>query len=270
MPGTMPRSAEDATACQKQCADTQGCTHFSYWWIGKHCHLQDAYALRQTGRLGFTSGPFGCWDSLDKTKYIKKGESTFVHTSYKCAELGTLYTPLMGMSEHFSRKDPALEAVKKCRAYCASTKGCAYYTMVFPQRLCRMAGASAHKVTPYLGAVSGSPTCWAGEEHNHSITEEEAAALVTPEPETLSDEQPSMIMKTSLRQGMPSTWRPVPLAGAASLLLAGAAVAWGAVAVVRRVRRRRDLLPCGSRSRVAASEYAAVGGQPHHPLAAAE
>jgi len=257
MPGTMARHAEDSTECQQMCANTTGCVHFSFWWIGKHCHLADAYAIRQTGRLGFISGPHGCWESLDQSKYIKKGDGTFVHKAYKCVELGALYTPLMGLAKHFPNTEgvSGIEAIKQCRSYCASTEGCARYTMVFPQRLCRMAGATSSKVKPYIGAVSGSLTCWGGEEHDHLLSADEAAALEAPA-NIQEDSEPSggsadklantLIMKAALRHVPAGAWQPSTLAGVAALVCVGAVVAWGAVAVGATFALRRVGGRCSS------------------------
>eukprot|EP00408_Alexandrium_pacificum_P019209 CAMPEP_0171209664 /NCGR_PEP_ID=MMETSP0790-20130122/28710_1 /TAXON_ID=2925 /ORGANISM="Alexandrium catenella, Strain OF101" /LENGTH=300 /DNA_ID=CAMNT_0011675277 /DNA_START=4 /DNA_END=906 /DNA_ORIENTATION=- len=257
MPGTVSRRAEDATECQQRCANTKGCTHFSYWWIGNNCHLQDAYAIRQTGRLGFISGPFGCWENLDQNKYIKKGLS-IVQSGYNCVELGTMYEPLMGLVKMIQKEDlTGIEAVKECRKYCADNQDCHYYSIVFPDRMCRMAGKHAKKVTPYINAVSGTPTCWDGEEHDHKITAEEAAALRTAKQSGFSDEQSEMIMKASLRRGAPAARRPELLTGGVALLLVGGAVAWGIVLAGRRAGRRSSSLARGSSARTA-SAYATV------------
>jgi len=250
MPGTMARHAEDSTECQQMCANTTGCIHFSFWWIGKHCHLADAYAIRQTGRLGFISGPHGCWESLDQSKYIKKDDGTFVQNAYKCVELGTLYEPLMGLAKAFPGTEDVsgVEAIKQCRAYCASTEGCARYTMVFPHRLCRMAGPSSSKVKPYIGAVSGTLTCWDGEEHDHELSAVEAAGLmkapadIQEEPsggDSAGKQGDTLIMKAALRHVPAGAWRPSTFAAVASLVCAGAVVAWGALAL-RRVGGRRS------------------------------
>uniref|UniRef100_A0A7S1S034 Apple domain-containing protein n=1 Tax=Alexandrium catenella TaxID=2925 RepID=A0A7S1S034_ALECA len=229
MPGATPSIAGSADECQLRCASTAGCTHFSYWWIGKNCHIQDAYAVRRTSRLGFTSGPFGCWESLDQDKYVREG-LTIVERSRRCEELSTLYEPAMGLSREFTLEDiTKTEAVKQCRDYCALTEGCEHYTMTFPDRLCQMAGAGANKVTPYANAVSGTPTCWGGEEHETRAFSD-------------SKEAHTLMMKTSLRHGALATSRP-SLAAAATLLLAIAALAWGALAAARCTNGRHQSLP---------------------------
>lgn len=46
-------------ACQRRCARTKGCAHFSYWKVDGGCHLQDSNAAERRDRLA-TSGPPHC------------------------------------------------------------------------------------------------------------------------------------------------------------------------------------------------------------------
>mmetsp|Transcript_69977 Transcript_69977/g.135047 ORF Transcript_69977/g.135047 Transcript_69977/m.135047 type:complete len:639 (-) Transcript_69977:39-1955(-) len=166
MPNTNPAHEPNASACQKRCERTPGCTHFSFWTVGKNCHLQDAYAIHQSARMGFVSGPFKCWKDLDPSKWIDKGHRTFVPKDLECVELGTLYSPIMGGIKTFPKSmATGRQAINMCRNYCASVKGCAHFTIQFPARVCRVAAKSAHKLHPFMNAVSGNTTCWQGRDH---------------------------------------------------------------------------------------------------------
>lgn len=57
------RSVTDLHGCQKRCAMTPGCVHFS-WWPDGGCHLQDGNAQRTTKNWDPTSGPRSCDMSL--------------------------------------------------------------------------------------------------------------------------------------------------------------------------------------------------------------
>jgi len=218
MPNTLPVHEPDVRACQERCANTTGCTHFSYWTLGGHCHLQDAYAIMQTGRLGFVSGPFRCWSSLNHRLWVDKGNKTYVHKGYKCVEFGTLFSPILGVPKYFPRSMDGRAAVKACREYCISVPGCAHFTIQFPQRGCRLAAAGAHKLHNFMNAVSGTPTCWRGEDH--TAANASAAAEV--------------IIRADLPQRLLAKGRPATSATAG---LAALAVALTALAAGRAARR---------------------------------
>jgi len=190
MPGVaLPIVEPDSPACQQRCAATPGCAHFSFWEFGKHCYLQNSWAIRQTARLGFVSGPFQCWDDLAHNgKFVRVGQ-TYLPKALKCVELGTLYTPIMGVPMQLTNVPGTGEdAAKMCMRQCARTKGCAHWTMQFPQRLCRLSGANAHAVHPYINAVSGPPRC---QHPQHSVLASEI--LMKDEEDPGADTQRSRI-----------------------------------------------------------------------------
>jgi len=163
MPNVLqPIDEPDAYACQKRCAGTPGCAHFSFWTWGKHCYLQDSFAIRQTGRLGFVSGPFQCWDSLDHDAFTKVGDKTYLHKAFKCVELGTIYSPMIQLPQYFTEAETGIEAAKACKQLCASTEGCAHWTMHFPQRMCKLSGPGAQRTRNAINSVSGPPACGKG------------------------------------------------------------------------------------------------------------
>mmetsp|Transcript_98201 Transcript_98201/g.194510 ORF Transcript_98201/g.194510 Transcript_98201/m.194510 type:complete len:471 (-) Transcript_98201:81-1493(-) len=164
MPGTYPMPVDGVKSCQRKCAVTHGCVHFSYWPELGHCHLQDAYAIRQRDRTGFVSGPFKCWEELRGDGWVRKDQFTFVRKELACVDLGTLYSPLMGVVRFFPKMSE-VEAIRRCRDYCAKHEGCVHFSLQFPARGCRMAGRSARKLQPFLNAVSGNWTCWNGKDH---------------------------------------------------------------------------------------------------------
>mmetsp|Transcript_104364 Transcript_104364/g.202155 ORF Transcript_104364/g.202155 Transcript_104364/m.202155 type:complete len:468 (+) Transcript_104364:38-1441(+) len=177
MPGTYPVLVDGVKACQRKCAETPGCVHFSYWQELHHCHLQDAYAFRLRGRTGFVSGPFKCWEDLHGDGWVRKDPFTFVRKELACMDLGTLYSPLMGVVRFFP-KMTEIEAIRKCRDYCASHEGCVHFSLQFPAHGCRMAGSGARKLQPFLNAVSGNWTCWDGKDHGKEAKSPEALSLL--------------------------------------------------------------------------------------------
>lgn len=155
-----PTREADATACQRRCARTRGCAHFSFWKLGGHCHLQDAFAIEQKARIGFISGPFQCWDNIDQKLYVKLGPKTFVPKALRCVETGSLYSPIMGVPKYLPKHSmTGLKAVEVCQQHCSSVKGCLHFTLQFPQRLCRLAGANAHRLPSAINSVSGPRFC---------------------------------------------------------------------------------------------------------------
>lgn len=156
MPNVAETEEPDAVACQWRCSKIPSCVHFSYWKAGNVCYLQDGFAVRQTSRLGFVSGPFQCWDKLNHTAFANVGENTYLPSTFKCMEVGRLYSPILGAPQYFLNGSID-EAVTACKEWCASEGGCGHWTMQFPLRLCRLARHDAHELT-MENAVSGSPT----------------------------------------------------------------------------------------------------------------
>mmetsp|Transcript_109239 Transcript_109239/g.216951 ORF Transcript_109239/g.216951 Transcript_109239/m.216951 type:complete len:475 (-) Transcript_109239:42-1466(-) len=60
MLGAFPQQEHDATKCQARCAQTERCKHFSYDYISRLCHLQDANAKVWSVPEAFVSGPRTC------------------------------------------------------------------------------------------------------------------------------------------------------------------------------------------------------------------
>lgn len=233
MPGTFPVPVDGVKACQRRCAETHGCVHFSYWKEWGHCHVQDAYAIRQRGRTGFVSGPFKCWEDLHGDGWVRKDSFTFVHKELACVDLGTLYSPLMGVVRFFPGLDQ-IEAIRKCRDYCATHEGCVHWTLQFPARGCRMAGTSARKLQPFLNAVSGNWTCWDGRNHGMEAGDPESLSLLR------RDSLPaSLPVSLSGPSGTETSNSLVGLAGGIALGLFTAAAAV-------LLRRRRRPTPCNS------------------------
>lgn len=155
---SMTREA-DVFACQRRCSKTDGCMHFSYWKLAGDCHLQDAYALRQTMRYGFVSGPFQCWSNiLNHDQFVKYDNFTYLSPTFGCIELGTMYTPTMVTPKVFAPDIHRWDAIVLCQQLCAVTNGCVHFTIQLP-RVCNLVGAGAKPLHHFLGVVSGPAKC---------------------------------------------------------------------------------------------------------------
>merc|ERR1712151_434199 len=49
-----------------------------------------------------------------------------------------------------------MKAIEQCQQWCASEIDCAHWTMQYQQRLCRLAGTTARKLTSAISSVSGA------------------------------------------------------------------------------------------------------------------
>lgn len=155
MRGTYGVKEVDEFACQKKCMETQGCSHFSFWKLGRLCHLQDRYAQRREYREGFISGPFQCWSYLVPGEYTKLDTNhTYVPTQFRCMQIGVTWAPDL-TSTHMPDVGHD-ELVFKCQQKCQDTEGCRHFTAMFPG-LCRLAGEFAVPV-PAEQAISGPPS----------------------------------------------------------------------------------------------------------------
>lgn len=65
------RKAADVAECQRMCAETMFCAHFSFWEIAGDCHLQDKYAFR-TPLPNFISGNASCDMALPASAFASK------------------------------------------------------------------------------------------------------------------------------------------------------------------------------------------------------
>lgn len=178
---TLPIQESDALACQWRCSKTPRCVHFSFYALGKNCYLQDAFATRQTMRLGFVSGPFQCWDNLNHTAFVDVGKRTYLRSGMKCLEIGVLYSPIMNTPKYF-KSGTGRDATKECARWCASEDGCGHWTIQFPARLCRLASHDARRLTNVINSVSGSPLSCGSEDlmqiDDHVNTSAEVDALI--------------------------------------------------------------------------------------------
>jgi len=154
MMGTYGIKEVDEFACQKKCMETQGCSHFSFWKLGRLCHLQDRYAQRREYREGFISGPFQCWSYLVPGEYAKLDTNhTYVPPQFRCMQIGVTWSPDLTSTYMEGGRD---ELVFKCQQKCQDTEGCRHFTAMFPG-LCRLAGEFAVPL-PAEQAISGPPS----------------------------------------------------------------------------------------------------------------
>jgi hypothetical protein len=153
-----PVQAEDITECQKICAQTTGCRHYSFWKEAKVCHLQDSWASRAEKRHGWVSGPFKNWDELDHGKFVKLSPKAYVDKDLECLTLATLWSPIFGVPAYFNQIRDTKVAFKKCESLCKSVQGCAHWSMMLPGNLCRLAGDNAWKLSDFA-VISGDVDC---------------------------------------------------------------------------------------------------------------
>jgi len=146
MMSTASTQEQSPLHCQRRCAAVKGCVHFSFSKLTKECHVQDAYAFRQKGSIGFVAGPFQCWQDI--------GEEEF-----KSLEWGTTYLPEMSAKIYFTQDTfpHDRQAVMACQKFCASVDGCAHFILDVPKRLCTLADKNAAKRYPVLQAIAGPP-----------------------------------------------------------------------------------------------------------------
>lgn len=155
MMGTFGSEEADEFACQRKCLRTEGCSHFSFWKLGRMCHLQDRYAQRRENREGFVSGPFQCWSYLIPGMYaMLQSNHTYVPARFRCMQIGVTWSPDLTASSHIDGERD--EVVFACQEKCQDTEGCTHFTVMFPG-LCRLAGSAAVPL-PAEQAISGPPS----------------------------------------------------------------------------------------------------------------
>ncbi|CAK9026228.1 unnamed protein product [Durusdinium trenchii] len=162
MPGTVP-STSSVEECQKRCAKTLGCFHFSFLDSIKSCHLHSFSALPQANSLGWLSGPPQCWQAKqDKDLLIDKGHSTYVELSFACMDWGSSFSPALPDSYRIlAEKDfpTEMNATLGCQKLCLDRKDCVHFTVEFPIRSCILVGKDALATAGIVGAISGPPKC---------------------------------------------------------------------------------------------------------------
>ncbi|CAK0857542.1 unnamed protein product, partial [Prorocentrum cordatum] len=156
-------------ACQQRCEQTSECMHFAYWVPQGDCHLQDVFAIRNTNRIGFVSGPQRCYrddeDALShgmaRLRSKGVGDYTFVPVEFSCLEVSTMYNGFRNVQPTSFNVTPAdqdpLQAMSRCQQLCRDTEGCAHFTIGAPGLQCALAGAKAPSVFPIFRHVSGPP-----------------------------------------------------------------------------------------------------------------
>jgi len=285
----VPQLVDNITECQKRCRNTFRCTHFSFWHPGSetglpgHCHLQDLYAVRQTHRFGFTSGPPRSWCDLRGSgdgQWVAMvgeggsapgsvGKSTYLPEEFRCMALGSRREPTMGLARFFTGNPKRLgQSVLDCQRWCNETHGCAYFSIEFPSRLCTLSPEGARLMFPVFKQVSGPPDCGGFPIHRPNCTCQPAAAGPPPAGLPASGGQPAGRMYSALAEvGAGET--PAPAAKSSGLLRHAAALglvlASASLLAVRQRRRGEQRAihfvrdgshrPCGTE----APRYAALG-----------
>lgn len=72
MAGTTLSKEQDVAACQRRCAKTEGCAHYSFWEPAGDCHLQDENAF-STIVMSFVAGPASCLEMEKKFSFLPSG-----------------------------------------------------------------------------------------------------------------------------------------------------------------------------------------------------
>lgn len=230
---SLPRQVDGPEQCQQVCADTKGCAHFSYWKLSKHCHLQDAFAVRRTVRIGFVSGPFRCWSDAPQDKFIKIDNYTILPTELGCTEIGVLYSPSMGAAKLLDgireTRAGSLEAISICRRQCAEAVGCSHWSLDVFNKLCRLSGKRAISLN-IAGVVSGKPQACAITQDFVIRRDDERRSAAT-----------IVASRANLRNASVSLLSSVPIEGMvcvfAALALVGGAIAIRRKGLSERVRR---------------------------------
>lgn len=158
MEGTEPTSASSALECQKKCLNNEHCLHFSFWEIGKDCHLQDWRATAQPTRIGFVAGPRVCGGNLPESDYTDLGNETIFPKAYSCWVIARDYAPKIGIVELTESKS-ARQAAVKCQNACAENPDCGHFMLTFPARTCTMAFHNATSSPVAAHQVAGPPRC---------------------------------------------------------------------------------------------------------------
>lgn len=170
--GLMLTTQPNASECQKRCANLTRCRHWSYWELGKHCHVEGIAAIRTPARLGFVSGSMPCKEMYSKMpdngERFGVGNDTWLPKllDVKCLEIGAMHMPFFKLHQIKVDKEIPEEfveiiAVRKCKNLCRDTSGCEYFNINFPGKTCSLARASAYRLHPIFAMISGSANCWA-------------------------------------------------------------------------------------------------------------
>lgn len=133
---------DDAYACQHRCANTDGCAHFTFWMLGKHCHLEGALAMKFEGRVGFIAGPSSCHSATCLevgVKYFDAGTNGRTWSCDTCASLE--------------------EVIDSCRDVCVADEHCTHFTVNHHLNICTIASSRALRLQHVPGFISGSPEC---------------------------------------------------------------------------------------------------------------
>jgi len=163
----VPMTLTTLEGCRKNCAEQDGCMHFSFLQtIGVQqgsCHLAGFSALAQVHSPSWVSGPPHCWTDIeDKSLLIDKGHNTYVPVSFACMKWGSSFGPaldgnviILAAQDYPKEEDTVLECQKRCKA----KDRCQHFTVQFPLRTCTLAGSGAAVLDGIAGAISGPPKC---------------------------------------------------------------------------------------------------------------
>lgn len=164
-----------AAACQERCGELDGCARFSFFAPTGACRLHDSLAVRTRGLEGFVSGPFMCWQDVDRRQFAKVDDQTFLPRAFGCMEPGVAWSPPMAPLAQL--EGGRLAVAHGCRRLCESEDGCEHYTVTLPST-CHLSGAGAVKATGVAFALSGEPGGCIGAEGAADVVMKSAAWLL--------------------------------------------------------------------------------------------
>jgi len=164
MEGQSLIAAGSPEECQRLCVAVDDCQHFSYVEALGHCHLEDAFATKASGRLGFSSGPAACSAAAAEAGSSKPH---FSPAETSCLEPGISYSPTLGHAQPLGAGLSQREAILECQSRCAVDYACAHFTVSTglpgsTTLLCSLADKDAGRWSHLLRHLSGPPHCGHG------------------------------------------------------------------------------------------------------------
>jgi len=172
MPGQTRSSAKAITDCQRRCAATAGCAHFTFWSDGG-CHIQDEKAKRnQNDNTAVRSGPPKCPEGIRECCFVATSEQVEVRigtsfismaqaqralgaevSNYSFASLAddgkALWRRELRRVEVLDSGPPTAASFRRLEIFYTSL----YRALLFPRRLDEETSSGIQHWSPYSGQV---------------------------------------------------------------------------------------------------------------------
>jgi len=161
----------DAHECKQRCESIEGCAHWTFWRLGRRCHIEDSFALPSSHRFGFSGGGKHCarpgGEAPLKSPTGELEHYTSLTPELGCVDIGAFRLPTlfgkfprrMQVNSMLDKHTREIIGIQMCRDHCKNISDSMYFSIHFPDSTCTCSGEGSTRLYPLFMSVSGPVNC---------------------------------------------------------------------------------------------------------------